>query len=380
MARGSWLCVAALGVGLRALLASASAGAVVPSQWAAQKALWQVRGTAKQIVPVTGQSFPEAVRLSVRTAPAHEWDVQARLPTQVSVEQGQTLLISFHARVVGGKAGLMAVLFQQASDPYTTSFSKVVELSDRWQAYVVAGKSGSGFSPGAANLLFHVGAQAQTVEIGGLSVDIPEPSVAAPPSAAPDQAASGRRSYFDLLRLDIGAVGRGRFIAPETEAAVMKKLSCRATRVQDFTVEGLPFTLARRAVCKERTKDFWGANLAIHNLAPVRKGETVYLTFFIRAGQAPEVSAKGPIHIDAHLKQRTPFYLIAQRVTDVGDRWTRCQIAGRVDRDYPADALEAIICFGHKAQVIEVGGVALAAFAAEVDMRRVPGSACNAKH
>ena len=67
-------------------------------------------------------------------------------------------------------------------------------------------------------------------------------------------------------------------------------------------------------------------------------------------------------------------------MTDVGDRWTRCQIAGRADRDYPADALEAIICFGHKAQVIEIGGVALAAFAAEVDIRRVPGSACHAKH
>ena len=368
----------ALGLLATCLTAAGVATAdVVPSAWAELKPLWVPRGVKQQFVPVQGRDFAEALQIKVEAKPAKPGDARVVLPTQEAAEQDQGFLISFEARAVGVPAGQVLVAFKAYSEPYTTSFEKLVQLSGDWQHYVVAGTSKAYYSPGAAQIELHLGQQVQTVEIAGFKV---EPlnragATAGAASAAAGAGAPSGPSYYALIAQQLGSIGKGRFIAPDTEDAMLAKETSAATRVEDLRLSGLPFARARRAVVKEKTKEFWAANVGVTNTTPVRAGETVYVTFWARRGRAPEVADDGsPAQIEAHLKRQPPFTLFDGLKTHVGEQWTRFHLRGKVDKDCAPGEVQVIVCLGFKPQVVEVGGLAMAAFGPGANVAKIPQS------
>jgi len=356
-----------------AQMAGAGADDVVPSDWGAQKRLWQVYGAEKKFVPVEGRSCPEALQIKVPGKGANPWDSQAKLDCQIPIDQDDLIVITFEARVVDGASGELRLLFKEHTAPYRSSFEKSLTLASEWQHYVAAGKSHASFSAAAAQVEFHLGFQAQTLQIAGLKVERSAGKADAPPAAAGDGSARPAGYYAALAEL-LGSAGKGRFIVPDSEDGVMAKLSCAATRAEDIRPVGVPFVRARRAIVKEKTQEFWKAHVAIRNVSPVRAGELLYCTFWARRGQAPEVPSDAPARIEVHLKQCEPFVLLDDLKTSVGDQWTRYALLGKVDRDYGPGQIEVIVCLGSQPQVVEVGGMALAAFAPGANTARLPQS------
>jgi hypothetical protein len=367
-----------LGVALAAwtvTLTCRGADEVVPAAWEKQKPLWLVYGSSKTFSAVDGRSCPEALQVKVASKPEQPWGVQAKVPSQVPVEQGDTIMISFEGRVVDGAAGQFRVLFKEHTEPYRSSFEKLLDLVPEWRQFVVVGRSHASFSAGAAQIEFHLGFQPQTVQIAGLKVERTNAAQvdAVTPVPGPGTGSSAG-GYYAALGDWLGAAGKGRFIAPDSEEAMMTKLSCAATRVEDIRPAGVPFTRARRLVVKEKTKEFWSAHAAVRNAVSVRAGEVVYCTFWARRGQATEVPTDAPTRIEVHLKRCDPFFLFDDLKTSVGDQWARYALVGKVDKDYAPGQVEAIICIGFQPQVIEVGGVALAAFDPGTNVARLAQS------
>jgi hypothetical protein len=124
-------------------------------------------------VTVEGQPFPRAVQAKVKEAAASEWAVQLQARTAAAVEKGDVMLATFYARVVeeqeeGG--GETQFVFERAGAPYTKSTSYSVRLTPEWRKIQVRFLAAESYPPGGAQMIFRLGYEPETIEVGGVSV------------------------------------------------------------------------------------------------------------------------------------------------------------------------------------------------------------------
>lgn len=124
-------------------------------------------------VAVDGQPFPRAVQAKIKDTPASEWAVQLQAKTAAPVEKGDAMLATFYARVVeeqeqGG--GETQFVFERAGAPYTKSITYSVRLTPEWRKIQVRFLAAESYPPGGAQMIFRLGYEPETIEIGGVSV------------------------------------------------------------------------------------------------------------------------------------------------------------------------------------------------------------------
>jgi GH35 family endo-1,4-beta-xylanase len=143
--------------------AIATLRAVSPSKWGA---LTRVK--------VDGQPFAEALRCEVSARPGKPWDIQFQFRTTRKVEKGDVLWMRFYARTVEAKsesgAGRACAIFERASPPNEKSIGLDVDFSREWQEYFFPFKALATYEAGQAGSGFHLGIQAQTIEIADFEV------------------------------------------------------------------------------------------------------------------------------------------------------------------------------------------------------------------
>ncbi len=126
-------------------------------------------------VPVTGEPFAEALRAEVKKPSGTEYSVQIQAPTVGPVNEGDVLLATFYVRADAliedaGEAETQFV-FEQSKDPYEKSTTYDVQMGVEWREVHVPFVAKRTFAPGEAHMVFRLGYDPETIEIGGVTVD-----------------------------------------------------------------------------------------------------------------------------------------------------------------------------------------------------------------
>src|SRR5688572_11201660 len=127
------------------------------------------------LVNVEGQPFDQAFRIEIKEKSTNPWDVQLQTPTSGKVEKGDVLLATFYLRTewapVESGEGQTEFVFELARDPWTKSTSYPVRGAREWKKFHVPFVAESAYAPGEAQMIFRLGYDRQTIEIGGLEVE-----------------------------------------------------------------------------------------------------------------------------------------------------------------------------------------------------------------
>jgi hypothetical protein len=128
-----------------------------------------------QTVPVTGQTFVEAVRADIKKGSANEWSVQIQAPTTAPVEDGDVLLATFFLRtdkpLDGEVTGQTQFVFEESKAPFSKQVIYDVQAGSNWREIHVPFVSKQRFGPGEAHAVFRLGYDPETIDIGGVTIE-----------------------------------------------------------------------------------------------------------------------------------------------------------------------------------------------------------------
>lgn len=122
--------------------------------------------------PVTGQEFADAMRITVATAtPEQPWNAALTAPFAAgSVKKGDRLLVRYLARCLAGGSG-RAIAKIQLSKSYTQiGMTDSAKFGPSWELINQPLIAANDAPQGTGEVSIFLGAQIQTVEIGGLRV------------------------------------------------------------------------------------------------------------------------------------------------------------------------------------------------------------------
>ncbi len=126
-------------------------------------------------VHVTGQAFAEATRVAVNKGSGHEWAVQLTAPTEAAVDDGDVVLATFYVRaerpLEDSGAGQTQFVFEESQAPYAKSVTYDVQSGTEWRKIYVPFVAKQKFDAGAAHMIFRLGYEPETIDIGGVTVE-----------------------------------------------------------------------------------------------------------------------------------------------------------------------------------------------------------------
>ena len=156
---------------------------------------WAGQGGSVSKVPVTGQDFPAAMRITVVTAaPEQPWSAQLTTPfTSGSVKNGDKLLVVYIARCVAGGSG-RAVAKVQVSEPTTPTvgMTGTAKIGPEWGQVNQAFEAKADAPEGKGELVIFLGEKVQTVEIAQVRVLNYGPDMALAKLPQPKETYAGR--------------------------------------------------------------------------------------------------------------------------------------------------------------------------------------------
>ena len=130
---------------------------------------------------VTGQGFSTCIHAEIKKTLEPQYLAQILTPTAtVAVKKGDNVLAVFSMRRVdagdggggggggGNGSGVVSALIQMSSAPWTTLGHEGAVAGREWKTIYVSGRAEQDFAAESYGLAIHLGAQAQTVEIGGV--------------------------------------------------------------------------------------------------------------------------------------------------------------------------------------------------------------------
>ncbi|MDA3799878.1 MAG: endo-1,4-beta-xylanase [Kiritimatiellae bacterium] len=183
-------------------------------------------------------------------------------------------------------------------------------------------------------------------------------------------------NYYQKNKEDLSSAGSFRFINIPDEQETLESLSGSKTI---FSVINQDFSLAKSFNVDWDAKIYWDISYKLSSSVPMKKGETIFVTFWAKGAKQPQFVDDGEgavvqpyIHSDVgnyHKGRVTNFYL-KKALTD---KWQRFFIKSKpLEIDIPAG--QAILKFmvGHKRQHIDIGGIVWMAFEDGYDQDKLP--------
>lgn len=126
--------------------------------------------TKHSVVPVSGWTFPAAMRMQVLTPTDEDWKVNLLVPVEGAVTKGEMLELEFwiRAEVPDGGRAVVRVVHQRTSAPFRNAIEESPRLKPTWERKVVAYQAKQDWGAGESRIGFFVGTAVQTVEIAGI--------------------------------------------------------------------------------------------------------------------------------------------------------------------------------------------------------------------
>ncbi len=133
---------------------------------------------AAEVVPVQGQPFAKALRVTIGAPSAETNATQLTIPNAAPIRKGDALLAAFSVRGEGAQGGgntaaRVEFLFEKATTPWTKSVTHPATAPrdrGRWRRVFVPFVAAEDYAPGEAMASLRLAFGKQTVEVGGLEV------------------------------------------------------------------------------------------------------------------------------------------------------------------------------------------------------------------
>ncbi len=256
--------------------------------------------------------------------------------------------------------------------------------SDDWQQYTAEWD----VPLGATSLKFMVGfwESSGTFDLKDMTITVSaERELTAEQKATLEKMRLGEREpqtipandYFASLKKEFTKIGPAYFVVGGTEAEAMKQLRNSGEAI---TVEGQPFKHARKVHVPGGHRHPAHVNLAQRNREPIYKGDTVLVTFWAKGRKKPQKVDDGQgamvqpfikSLIDGPKHRQLTFYHDRKALTE---QWQRYFILTRTPSkwDFPPGKLELLMMLGHKAQDVQIGGVAWMIFPKGSNLAHLP--------
>ena len=140
-------------------------------------AAFQLSGSQRELgklqtVPVDGQPFKQALRVTTDSAPASETNLQIIAPTLAGVKTGDVVMIRFWLRCTDSMTGegFTTFVFEESHPEFDKGAEIRVSSNSQWRECDVPFKAMHDFPSGQTRVCFRAGFDRQTIEIGGLEV------------------------------------------------------------------------------------------------------------------------------------------------------------------------------------------------------------------
>ncbi len=290
---------------------------------------------AASIVPADVGGYKRAARFAVNPAPGSvAWSIVLTQAIDASLAGDDRLQIRVWMRSPEGCK--VTAYLEVAREPWTKSLGETVTLTPEWKEYQVEGKCLQDFQPGEANLGFHLGHGAGTIEIAGIRLfDLdakpgpggPRPTLDHPLALLPN----GNFSQ-DLQ----GNWGTG-------DGTLLKVTTIDVT-AGDYT-KGVLLESSPRPGGQP-----WDVQFGQRCQGALRKGDVVQFRAWLRSHDkcqvafiAEQAAAPNPKFID-------------QRVLP-GTEWKEYRFIGRAPRSFAPGESQAKFFLGYGKGTVEVAGV-----------------------
>jgi hypothetical protein len=193
----------------------------------------------------------------------------------------------------------------------------------------------------------------------------PAPVARAAQALAPD-------SLQARLRDEFKAIGPATFVMGTTEEETLGRA---AGNKLDIT--GQPFRIARGFAVAERPAHPANVNFSLRNTLPLQKGDHILVTYYARGKKRPDKVDDGlGALVQPILKgEGVPYGHLSNyhNITELGQDWDRYWFrSSALPRDYAPGEVEMLFMVGNKAQDVEIGGLAVMAFAQGADTTKFP--------
>jgi len=132
----------------------------------------QSYGVTKTTEDASNQDFLKYSRVVVETAGANPWDRGWKVNNPTTVGANEKLLLIFWLRVEGiAPASGQANVFVERNSDFYKEFYSTLQITSQWRQFLVPVEATEGaYSTNDISVGFHVGAQAQTIQIGGFTI------------------------------------------------------------------------------------------------------------------------------------------------------------------------------------------------------------------
>jgi endo-1,4-beta-xylanase len=163
-----------------ALLGCLAAPAMATTEILAPETIEAVQGyndAADTVEPVDVEDktvpFTRALRVSRATPASYSYAATLIWPTVAPVRKGDLIVATFYVRKLTPTQGSLAIemTLQQNDEPYTSTLDSTAPVDvDGWQKYAIPVRSNQDYPAGEASFQIRYALQAQSFEVGGVSV------------------------------------------------------------------------------------------------------------------------------------------------------------------------------------------------------------------
>lgn len=135
----------------------------------------ETRKVAITTVSVQGQPFAAAMRATISESSGSEWSVQLVAANVHPIEKGDAILATFYLRAPspldGTSLGQTEFVFELGRAPFSKSVQYPIHAGGEWTKVQVPFSAAQAYAIGEAHLIFRLGYDVQTIELGGVTVE-----------------------------------------------------------------------------------------------------------------------------------------------------------------------------------------------------------------
>jgi len=207
-------------------------------------------------VPVQGQPFPSALRAVITEGSGSEWGVQLVAPNAVAVEKDDAILTSFYLRgptpPEGTPLAQTEFVFELGRAPYSKSVHYPVQVGPEWTKVQIRFKAAQAYAAGEAHMIFRLGYDPETLELGGLTIEsfgkrVPVASLPASEGADRGRETAARAAAYEAEKAAAHTppVNGGELAIQVSPAKVIRPISPLVYGINGQKVEDSGATLRR---------------------------------------------------------------------------------------------------------------------------------------
>ncbi|MEO0898587.1 MAG: endo-1,4-beta-xylanase [Bacteroidota bacterium] len=118
-------------------------------------------------ISATNQNFSTISRMEITSAKTNPWDAGWNIQNKIAVQQGDVVLFTFFLRARGNRGKV--TFFVENATTYTKEVILTMPVDTNWQQYFIPIDMASSYGVGGLSVGYHLGFQAQTIEIAGFT-------------------------------------------------------------------------------------------------------------------------------------------------------------------------------------------------------------------